>query len=362
MRVVCDRCAGAQRVTVWDWRCACGGAWMPATPPFAATRVDTGSRTVWRFAAQLELLDLPPITLGEGGTPLVPVPLAGRRAWAKLDHLQPSGSYKDRGATVLASALAAAGVGAAVEDSSGNAGASLAAYLAHAGIPLRLFVPADTPRAKRRQAAAHGAAIVADADTREAATAAAEAAIGPATAYASHVYSPWFLAGQMTLAWELWADLGGRAPDHVVVPVGHGLLLLGLHLGFESLLRAGLIVRMPALHGVQAAACAPLAAAFDGGARAAVPPAAPRRSAAGGVRVAAPPRGAAVLAAVRATRGTLLRASEADIRAAQAQAAGWGWYIEPTAAVGVCGMMKLLNRLPPRADVVVPLTGSGLKA
>ncbi|RIL05626.1 threonine synthase, partial [bacterium] len=274
--VVCTACGGAGRVTVRDWRCACGAAWTPVVPPFDPGAIAHGTRTVWRYAANLPPLGpVPPVTLGEGGTPLADVPLAGRRVWAKLEHLQPSGAYKDRGAAVLAAALAGSGVTDAVEDSSGNAGASLAACLARAGIALRLFVPAGTPVAKRRQALAHGAVVVADAPSRQAATDRAQAAIGPATAYASHVYSPWFLAGQMTLAWEIWEDLGRRAPDHVVVPAGHGLLLLGLYHGFEALARAGLVERVPALHGAQADACAPLAAAFARGAAAPVP-AAPR--------------------------------------------------------------------------------------
>lgn len=334
---------------------------MPQLLAFDPAAVDTAARSPWRYRACLPSPgDGRPISLGEGGTPLVAAPTARGNVGMKLEYVQPSGSYKDRGATVLATALANAGVTSAVEDSSGNAGASLAAYLARAGIGLRLFVPAGTPSAKLRQAEAHGAAIDGDAPTRAAATARAQAALDGGAVYASHIYSPWFVAGVATLAWEIWEDLGRVAPDHVVVPVGHGLLLLGLFEGFRALERAGLIERLPRLHGVQAAACAPVATAFDLG-RPDVEPVAADPTSAGGVAVADPPRGGQVLAAVRATGGTLRRVSEAEIGQGCDVAARWGWYIEPTAAVGLCGMMTLLDEIPAGDVVVLPLTGSGLK-
>ena len=161
--------------------------------------------------------------------------------------------------------LRAHGVREIVVDSSGNAGASFAAYAARAGMRLRLFVPADASPAKLLQARAHGAEVVPVPGPRSAAGEAARAALegaGPDVAYGSHMWQPAFLAGTATFAYEVFEQLGRRAPDVVVAPLGGGTLLLGVHLGFDRLRAAGLIDRVPRLVGVQSAACAPLARAF----------------------------------------------------------------------------------------------------
>jgi threonine synthase len=279
----------------------------------------------------------------------------------KLEHLQPTGSHKDRGSAVLASALHAAGVRHAVEDSSGNAGASLAAYLARVNIDLQVFVPQSTDAARLRQAAAHGASIDNSARGRAQAGVLAREAASGAAVYASHVYSPYFMAGQMTVAWEIWEGLGFSVPDDIVLPVGHGVLLLGVVRGFQKLKQARLTDRMPRIFGVQARACAPLYEAFRRG-RAELPRVASRRTQAVGVRVSDPPRGPEVLAAVSASGGSMLSVSETEIRRGQALMANLGWFIEPTAAVAVAGLVKLDKLIGADETVVVPLTGSGLKS
>jgi threonine synthase len=254
--------------------------------------------------------------------------------------------------------VAGAGAGCAVEDSSGNAGASLAAYLAAADVPLELFVPRDAPEAKLRQARAHGARVDDGAATRqEAAERALAAAARPGALYASHAYSPYFLAGAATLAFEIWSQLGGRAPDDIVLPAGHGLLLLGLAQGFDALRRGGHGERLPRLHGAQAAACAPLAAAWSGGPAAACGP-----TQAGGAAVAVPVREQEVLAAVRTSGGSLLAIPEEELAPAQSAAARSGWYIEPTSALAVAALERLRQAGNLGDGVVVVLTGSGLKA
>ncbi len=342
-------------------RCRCGGSltWLP--PPFHPQDVDVASRTIWRYRRWLPASAGRPVTLGEGGTPLVPTRLHGVRVQAKLELCAPSGSYKDRGSAVLAAALAAAGAKLAVEDSSGNAGASLAAYLAHIGCDFRLFVPQGTPPTKLRQARVFGAEIDATAGSREAAAdLAAAAATAPGAVYASHVFSPYFLAGVMTLAFELWADRDGCGPDDVVVPAGNGLLVLGLWRGFQSLAAAGMIARPPRLHAVQAAACAPLAAAWQAG-QGEPQAVVPGVTAADGVRVARPARGAAVLAAILDCGGSIQAVDEPDIARAQAEVARAGWWVEPTGAVAVAALPALRDRLEPGSATVVLLTGSGLK-
>ena len=158
---------------------------------------------------------------------------------AKLEGGLPTGSFKDRGTAVTVAWLRAHGVGEIVVDSSGNAGASFAAYAARAGIRLRLFVPADASPAKLLQARAHGAVVVAVPGPRSAAGEAARGALegaGPDVAYGSHMWQPAFLAGTATFAYEVFEQLGGPVPDTVVAPLGGGTLSRG-PLGFGRLRR-----------------------------------------------------------------------------------------------------------------------------
>lgn len=352
----------------------------PDQRPYDATAVDAAAPGIWRYRSTLGLPDeARRVTLGEGGTPLVRAALGGATQGGatqggaeiayKLEFAQPTGSYKDRGFAALFSALASEGVTDVVEDSSGNAGASAAAYGAAAGIGVTLFVPrAAADGVRVAQARAYGAIIDAEAPTRAAAAERACAAAEAGAVYASHVYQPMYLVGLQTIAYELFEQLGG-APDDVVVPVGHGGLLLGLALGFDALLAGGHITRLPRLHGVQAAAAAPLADAFASGAGAPMPlPHPPTATSAGGIAIGDPPRGAAVLAAVRRSRGTLSALAEDDITSAQASLARRGWYVEATSAVVAPLAERLAERLATglarersSGVVVAVLTGSGLK-
>ena len=177
----------------------------------------------------------------------------------------PSGSFKDRGSAVLANALLKFGVREVVEDSSGNAGASLACYAARAGLDCEVYTPESTSPGKLAQITAHGARLVrvpgSRDDTAQAVQDAAERRF-----YASHNWQPLFVEGMKTLGWELWEQLGFKAPDALVVAVGLGSSLLGSFYAFRGLVEAGEIDRMPRLYAVQAAATAPIHAAFQAGA------------------------------------------------------------------------------------------------
>ena len=210
-------------------------------------------------------------------TPLLPVATGGREVFLKIDHLLPTGSFKDRGAAVLLTKMRELGVTSGVEDLSGNAGAAIAAYAAAAGVPVSIYVPASAPEAKVAQIRLYGARLVSVPGSREETTAAALAE-AQQSYYASHVWNPFFLEGTKTVAFEIWEQSGRRAPDWVITPVGHGTMLLGLFNGFQHLLEAGVTSQLPRIVGVQAANCAPLAAAV----------AQPGSTAAGGHRAAAP--------------------------------------------------------------------------
>jgi threonine synthase len=353
----CTNCGRAYGLDFGRAGCpVCGGIVDLSQPlVFDPKRIDPHARGLWRYRHTFPLpADAAPVTLGEGGTPLVAVEVAGRTVNFKLEFTQPSGSFKDRGMAVMFTALRAAGVAEVVEDSSGNAGAAFAAYAARAGIRARVFVPEAAAGPKRAQIAAYGAKIVAVPGPRSKAAEAALAAVQAGAHYASHVYNPIGLAGNATAAYEIWEQLG-RAPETVLLPVGHGTLFIGLHRGFLALRAAGLISRLPRLVGVQALACAPIWAVRRYG-REGLAMVSEAATLAEGIRVVRPMRGDAVLAAVTESGGDLVVVDEPAIQAGHNALARLGLYVEMTSAVVWEALAELSG------DIVVILTGSGLKS
>jgi threonine synthase len=340
-----------------DWKCPiCGGVLNLSAPAaFDPRQVEARERGLWRYRHTFPLpADAQPVTLGEGDTPLVPAHVEGRTVHFKLEGLNPTGSFKDRGMAVMFAGLMAAGISAAVEDSSGNAGAAFAGYAARAGIRARVFVPASASGPKRAQIAAYGAEVVPVEGPRSKASEAVLAAARAGEYYASHIYNPLGFAGHATAAYEIWERLG-RAPDAIVLPLGHGTLLLGLHRGFRALKEAGLIERLPRLVGVQALACAPIWAVQTYG-RDGLGWVTEGETMAEGIRVFHPVRGDAVLAAVAESGGAVLAVDDSAIRAGCAALARLGLYAEPT-----CGVVWEAVRQTP-GEVVAMLTGHGLKS
>ena len=350
----CAHCGHPSAPGLAAWRCECGGPWLlEAVRARLSREILAGrSRGIWRYREVLPA-SADPVTLGEGMTPLVPARDGG--LLFKVESANPTGSFKDRGAAVLLTLLAAAGARHVVDDSSGNAGAAIAAYSARAGLAATIYVPATTAAPKLAQIEAYGARVVRVAGTRDDVARAAQAAPGT---YASHCWSPAFFHGTKTVAYELWEQLDGRAPGWVVSPVGHGTLLLGLALGFRELCEAGAIARVPRLVAVQAAACAPLAGPALG------LPSEAGETVAEGIRIRQPIRAREIHRAVGDSDGRWMAVDEAEIRAAWRRLGREGLFVEPTAAVGPAAAWRLLEggQVDPGAIVVVPLTGHGLKA
>jgi threonine synthase len=360
----CSRCGRYYKTLRETWRCDCGGPLDLASPSaFRADALGTRPPGVWRYREALPCVPNEYLTtLGEGGTPLIDA-RRGTGLKYKLEFLSSTGSFKDRGSTVLVSCLAALGVRRAVEDSSGNAGASMAAYFSASGITCDLYIPATTSPAKTRQIRSYGARIVLVEGTRADVSRAAEAAAEGAF-YASHLWSPYFLAGTQTFGFEVWEQLDRRVPDNVVVPVGAGTLLLGAALGFRALLAAGLTERLPRLFGVQGENCAPLHYALRAGRDGTDGVDFPlKHSMAEGIRIQRPPRDRQILAAVRDSGGDIVTVSEAEIYAGWFGLAGRGLFVEPTAAVAAAAADRLLAEgvIAGSETTVVALTGTGLK-
>lgn len=353
----CTACGRTQPINFTGWRCpACTGLLgLPTPPPFDPASLEPRAPGIWRYRHTFPLpAELTPVSLGEGRTPLIPVDLDGRTIHFKHEGLNPTGAFKDRGMSVMLSVLKHIGVTTALEDSSGNAGASFAAYAARAGLAAQVYVPASAAGPKRAQIAAYGAHLIPIAGPRSQAAAAARAAAEAGTVYASHVFNPLGLAGLATTAFEIWEDLG-HAPEAIILPVGHGTLLLGLQRGFKMLLAAKLISRLPRLIAVQALACAPLWAVHTYGCQG-LDWVTEGETLAEGIRVAQPVRGDYVLNAIRESNGHILAVDESAIAPAHAALAQRGLFVEPTCAV----VWEAIPQIP--GEVVAILTGNGLKA
>ncbi len=344
----------------------CGNAQAPLliTPLPGITRdqIDRTTRSLWRYRASFPLPVTDPITLGEGCTPLAPRRIHGSDVLIKCEWFMPTGSFKDRGASVMLSMLRQQGITAVLEDSSGNGGAAVACYAAAGGMEATIMAPSATSPAKTVQMRAHGASVELIPGNRQA-TSDAAVARASQTFYASHNWQPFFLQGTKTLAYELWEDLGFRAPDNIIVPCGAGSNVLGCEIGFAELLRAGEITRMPRIFAAQPAHCGPIAEAFLTGLDR-IPDTETKPTIAEGTAIAKPLRLRECLAALRATEGGAVLLSEAEIAAATLDLARVGIYVEPTCAQAAAAYARLLDAGTIIADqtTVLVMTGTGLKA
>jgi threonine synthase len=345
------------------WRSDTGAPLMiTALPGLGRNLIYTGERSLWRYAAALPV-DVPdPITMGEGLTPLISREWRGVPGLFKLEWFSPTGSFKDRGASVMVSILRAQGVTRLLEDSSGNGGAAIAAYAATGGVAAKILVPASTAQGKTVQARSYGAEIELIPGTRQDVS---DAAVRQAETifYAGHNWQPFFLQGTKTLAYELWEDLKFTAPDNVIIPTGAGSNIIGCDIGFSELLRRGEIASLPRLFAAQPRNCAPLHASFRVGADDLVEVEV-RPTIAEGATIAKPVRAREVLAALRRSGGATIAISEVEIEGALFELSRIGLYVEPTSAIAAAAFTRLLERgvIQPSETTVLVLTGSGLKA
>lgn len=360
LHFLCSDCRKSLDPDADRFRCDCGGL-LDLAPFPVRWAPDPAEHSLFRYAAALPFGAAAGLTLsmGEGLTPMVPFDPANSAVLLKLDYAMPTLSFKDRGAVMVVAQAKAAGARRIIQDSSGNAGASVAAYAARAGLPCDIFVPAATSAGKVAQIAAYGARVVAVPGSREdTARAALQAASERGSSYASHVYNPLFFQGTKTYMFEVFEGLGGRLPEVMYVPLGNGTLVLGLHLGLKDLRSLGRIASYPKVVAVQAEGCAPIHRAHALGA-AVVDPVQNRGTAAEGIAIAAPVRGAQVLAALRELGAEVVVAPEARLSAAKAELAGRGFHVETTGAA--CWAAFRARPRIPGQTVVLPLCGAGLK-
>ncbi len=332
-----------------------------------------GPGSLWRYSPLLPLRNAGrEVTLGEGWTPLVPLPTLGRHlgcrhVYAKDEGRNPSGTFKDRGASVAVSRLRELGIESVVHASSGNAAAAWALYGARGGLKVVNVVPEDVLPASLAQS------ILAGADTRI--LRAAWSAAGPIVRkladdngwYAcGTLMEPWRVEGKKTMALEICEQLAWQLPDTIIYPVGGGLGPIAMYKGFSELAALGWIPAgpLPRLVVTQYAGCAPIVEAFRAGSDSARtwerPDVLP-----GGLKSVRPPGDRAVLRLLNETGGTAIAIeTEAALDAAARLTRHEGMFPCPESATVVAGLEQALARgeVDRGERIVLMITGSGLKS
>lgn len=331
-------------------------------PGIGRDDIDTRQRSIWRYQAALPAPIDHPVSLGEGCTPLVQRNWGTARPYFKLEWFNPTCSFKDRGAAVMVSWLQQQGVPKILEDSSGNGGAAIAALGAAAGMQVKILAPAYTPIAKVAQIRAFGAEVQLVEGPREESE---YEAIRQSEHifYASHNWHPFFLQGTKSLAYEIWEDLNFEAPDNVIIPTGAGSNVLGCYIGFNELLAAGQIKKLPRLFVSQPLNCSPIDACFTAGVDT-LTDREVKPTIAEGTAIKRPVRLMENLKAIRETNGQTVALTEDQIRDAVRKMAAMGLYVEPTCASAAAAIDVLVTRgaIQPTDTTVAIMTGTGLKS
>ena len=378
--VECARCGRRPEDTGPPALCACGSPLLAryrlseARPGLERARLAGRPPTLWRYAEVLPAV--PPITLGEGFTPLVPAERLGadlglRRLYIKDEAVNPTGSFKARGMSVAISVLAAHGVRRVAAPSAGNAGSALAAYGARAGMEVRLFLPETTPAPFVAEARRLGAEItlvpgsIADAGRVMRETLGPAGTGGPGGWFdVSTLREPFRVEGKKTMAYEIAEQLGFTLPDVIVYPAGGGTGLIGMWKAFEEMEAIGWIGgRRPRMIAVQAAGCAPIVRAFEAGKETA-PPWPDPVTAASGLRVPSSLGDFLMLRALRDSGGTAVAVEDREMMAMARRAGareGIDACPEGGAALAALRHLKEAGRIDPGESIVAFNTGTGLK-
>ncbi|MGE5602145.1 MAG: threonine synthase [Nitrososphaerales archaeon] len=362
MNYVCSRCGHTADITTRKARCNCGGLWQLDTrlPKFDLSRVDSNTWSIFRYRAFLPLEDEQwrDITLGEGMTPVIQL---DDDVLLKMDYFMPTLSFKDRGAAVLIAHCKAIGVDAVVQDSSGNAGNSVAAYCARAGIDCEIFVPEGTSPKKIDMIRSHNARVTVVPGTRDHCADVCRAKVETGGKYyANHVYNPFFYQGTKTYIYEVYEQMG-RIPGTLFVPLGNGTLFIGIVKGLEELLASGLIESMPHIVAVQSERCDPFVKAVQAGEK---HPAhvTPRPTMAEGIAIGVPMRGDEILAYTYKYDIEMVTAPEDRIIEARMALAAKGVYCEHTTAATYAAYLKYCDLNGKTPDCLIPICGAGLKS
>lgn len=359
--VLCSKC-GKRSLSLLDYRCQSCGAPLNVEPrgEFEAKEIHDKNRSLWRYSYAFPYVnEANIISLGEGWTPLVKF---STYVSFKLENLNPTGSFKDRGSSVLVSALhklIKENDGYLSEDSSGNAGASIAAYSARAGLKAKIYVPKNVSGPKLNQIQFYGAEVVKIAGSRGKVADEAQK-VEKNKLYVGHILHPLFRDGMRSLAYEIAEQLDWRAPANIYLPASAGTLLLGLISGFNHLRDSNTLKTVPRIIACQTSQVSPLYHRFK---NTDYTPPQSVTSIADALVSVDPPLLEIMVEQLKAAEGEAVIVDEDEILSAFKELSRHGFFVEPSSAVAYAGYKKQIdnNDIAKDDSVVVILTGAGLK-
>ena len=368
----CFNCHIGYPIKKTDYRCQKCGGLLEITFEISKKKIPWRSRqlSVWKYRELLPVGEQFITTLSEGGTGLHHCKRLGRelglkRLYVKNEGENPTGSFKDRGMTVALSKARELGKRRMICASTGNTSASLAAYSARAGLECVVLIPRGKVAAgKMVQVIIHGAKIFQiDGDFDQAMSMVVELTNRRESFYLMNSINPFRLEGQKTLAYEVTDQLGGKAPDALVLPVGNGGNISAIWKGFTEFQHLGIMKSRPRMIGIQAERAAPIARAVKGDSDKIKPVSNPQTIATA-IRIGSPVNWSKVLHAIRESDGTAETVTDKEILAAQKTLASTeGIFVEPASAASIAGLKKLQNEgeIDRTDSVVCVTTGHGLK-
>ena len=305
--------------------------------------------------------------LGQGNTPIVRLNTLSdnfgiNNIYAKLEYMNPTGSFKDRGSAMMISALSEFGINEIVEDSSGNAGASISAYSAYSKIKSHIFVPENAPKNKVSQIQLYGSIVHKIPGPRDNSTIAAiKYSEENSIAYSSHNLSPFFIEGTKSFGHEIIKHFNDKQPDHILFPVGNGSLLIGSYKAYEEIKKINPNIKIPKHHGIQTESISPIIEIFSNNKWY---PEQAKSTIANGIAILNPPRKYQSVNVIKKTNGKGIKVSDESILKWQKELARKdGIFAEITSAAVLSGLDELIKQKIILSDenVLLPITGFGLK-
>jgi threonine synthase len=272
----CSRCSAVYSADELQNLCSCGAPLLACYDLAGAARTLTREslrgrrRDLWRYQEVMPGSTDAAVTLGEGGTPLLPLKRLGERhgcphLYLKDESFNPTGTFKARGMAAAVSQARALGARKLAVPTAGNAGGALAAYASRAGLEAYVLMPKDAPPANQLEVRAHGAnLILVDGLIGDCGRLLAERKQREGWFDVSTLKEPYRIEGKKTLGYELYEQLGGRLPDAIFYPTGGGVGLIGMWKAFDEMEALGWIgSERPKMISVQASGCAPIVRAFE---------------------------------------------------------------------------------------------------
>ena len=361
INLICKKCKKIYREEDKKVICGCGGFLdLLFDVEFNINFIDKKKYGIYRYKRFLPIKNEKNIvSFNEGFTPLIKLNIENHEILIKLDFLFPTGSFKDRGSTVLISKIKELGIKRVVEDSSGNAGASIASYCALAGIECDIFVPESASKNKIKQIEIFGANLHILPLSRDEVHIEAMK-FAKDYYYASHILNPYFFQGTKTVVYEIFEQLEFSLPDSIIIPIGNGSLFLGIYKGLQDLKRGKVINRFPKIICVQAENCSPIYEAYKNKSFE-VKKFEKKETVAEGISIANPLRGKEILKAIYENSFEVITVNEEEILLSQKELGKLGIFVEPTSAVQFAGLKKYIKYLNEKEKILCILTGSGLK-